>query len=125
MPARLECRELVDAFCHVLRTGCAWRRLPKSFPHWFTVYKSFSRWAAKGAFEACETVCASSGAGGWIGMRNPAPRCSTRNPRASCLRGGESGVDACKKVKGPVSVKRSDSRDRELVCAFATLAGAA
>lgn len=56
MPARLECCELVDAF---------WR-LPKSFPHWFTVYRSFSRWAAKGAFEACETVCASSGAGGWM-----------------------------------------------------------
>ncbi|WP_375136229.1 transposase [Sphaerotilus natans] len=29
----------------MLRTGCAWRLLPKSFPAWPTVYKSFSRWA--------------------------------------------------------------------------------
>ena len=32
MPARLDRRLLVDACCYVLRTGCAWRLLPKSFP---------------------------------------------------------------------------------------------
>ena len=44
-------RELVDTCCYVLRTGCAWRLLPTSFPPWQAVYKSFSRWVEAGIFE--------------------------------------------------------------------------
>jgi putative transposase len=36
----------VDACCYVVRTGGAWRLLPKSFPPWRGVCKAFSRWAA-------------------------------------------------------------------------------
>ena len=43
MPPQLDRRTQVDACCYVLRTGCAWRLLPGSFPAWPTVYKSFSR----------------------------------------------------------------------------------
>jgi transposase len=32
---------MVDACCYALRTGCAWRLLPKSFPPWQAVYMSF------------------------------------------------------------------------------------
>jgi hypothetical protein len=28
-----------------MRTGCAWRHLPKRFPHWDNVYKTFRRWS--------------------------------------------------------------------------------
>jgi transposase len=42
---------MVDACCYVLRTGCAWTQLPKCFPPWLAVHKSFSRWAAQGKFE--------------------------------------------------------------------------
>lgn len=51
-PPRFDRRHMVNACCHVLRTGCAWRLLPKTFPPWQATYKSFSRWAAAGVFEA-------------------------------------------------------------------------
>lgn len=31
-PCKYERRSMVDACCYVLRTGCAWTMLPKSFP---------------------------------------------------------------------------------------------
>jgi len=45
-PVKYDRRVMVDACCYVLRTGCAWTMLPKSFPPWLTVHKTFSRWAA-------------------------------------------------------------------------------
>ena len=51
-PPRFARRLMVSACCYALRTGCAWRLLPKSFPPWQAVYKSFKRWAEAGTFEA-------------------------------------------------------------------------
>jgi len=51
-PPRFERRQMVNACCYALRTGCAWRLLPKTFPPWQAVYMSFKRWAAAGTFEA-------------------------------------------------------------------------
>lgn len=49
-------RELVDAMCYVLRTGCAWRLLPHDFPPWQTVYHYFRRWRDDGTFLAVHTA---------------------------------------------------------------------
>jgi putative transposase len=51
-PATHVRKHMVDACCYVVRTGCAWRLLPKSFPPWRGVYKAFSRWATAGTFGA-------------------------------------------------------------------------
>lgn len=51
-PAGYERRQMVNACCYVLRTGCPWRLLPKTFAPWQAVYKAFSRWAAADVFEA-------------------------------------------------------------------------
>ncbi len=37
-------RRLVNAFFYVVRSGCAWRLLPKDFGPWQTVYGYFRRW---------------------------------------------------------------------------------
>ncbi|XVJ51560.1 MAG: transposase [Vampirovibrio sp.] len=40
-----------NVFCavlYVLRTGIAWRDLPKEFGNWHTIYTRFSRWSEKG-----------------------------------------------------------------------------
>lgn len=50
-PAHYSRRELVNACSYVLRTGCAWRLLPTTFPPWQAIYKAFTRWAAAGVFE--------------------------------------------------------------------------
>ena len=41
----------MPASCHVVRSGCAWRMLPHSFPPWTDVYKTFRRWSEAGKFE--------------------------------------------------------------------------
>lgn len=37
-------RRIVDAIFYVVRTGCAWRQLPKDFAPWPTVYWYFTWW---------------------------------------------------------------------------------
>lgn len=50
-PALHERREVVNAICYVLRSGCAWRLLPHDFPPWQTVYHYFRLWRDEGIFE--------------------------------------------------------------------------
>ena len=47
-PCRWALRRLVNALFYVLRTGCAWRYLPREYPPWPTVYTTFRRWRLHG-----------------------------------------------------------------------------
>ena len=44
-------RDLFNAILYVLRTGCAWRQLPRDYPPWQTVYWHFRRWNADGTLD--------------------------------------------------------------------------
>lgn len=99
-PALYERRDIVNACCYVLRTGCAWRLLPKSFPPWQATYKAFSRWAATGVFEAMHDRLRQQ----WrdrIG-KAPEPTAAIIDAQStrSTAQGGNTGFDAGKKVKG-------------------------
>lgn len=48
---RLPRRELLSAIFYVLRTGCQWRYLPKSYPKWASVYSAFRRWSLNGVWD--------------------------------------------------------------------------
>ena len=48
---RVSRREILNAIFYVHRTGCQWRFLPKSYPHWKTVYSCFWRWQRSGAWD--------------------------------------------------------------------------
>jgi len=50
-PRRWPLRRILDAILYVLRTGGAWRHLPREFPPWLTVHRWFLRLARAGAFE--------------------------------------------------------------------------
>ena len=50
-PRRWPMRVVLDAILYVLRTGCAWRHLPRDFPPWSTVLRWFLRLSRAGAFE--------------------------------------------------------------------------
>lgn len=99
-PAKYDRRTMVDACCYVLRTGCGWALLPKSFPPWLTVHKSFSRWAAQGKFEAMQQRLREQ----WRQRlaRHAAPTAAVIDSQATRIspQGGTSGYDAAKKVKG-------------------------
>lgn len=99
-PAKHSRRQLVDACCYIVRTGCAWRLLPKEFPPWRAVYSAFRRWARAGAFEAMHDQLRQR----WrerIG-RTPEPTAAIIDSQStrSSAQGGDSGIDAGKKVKG-------------------------
>ena len=98
--ATYERRHMVNACCYALRTGCAWRLLPKTFPPWQATYKAFSRWAATGLFETLHDRLRQQ----WrdrIG-RTPDPTAAIIDAQStrSTPQGGETGFDAGKKVKG-------------------------
>jgi transposase len=99
-PPRFARRDMVNACCYVLRTGCAWRLLPKTFPPWQASYKSFSRWAASGVFETLHDRLRQQ----WrdrIG-KAPEPTAAIIDAQStrSTAQGGQTGFDAGKKVKG-------------------------
>jgi transposase len=41
-------REIVNAYCSIVRTGQAWRRLPPDFPPWQTVHWQVTQWQRAG-----------------------------------------------------------------------------
>lgn len=99
-PPRFERRRMVNACCYALRTGCAWRLLPKTFPPWQAVYMSFKRWAAAGTFETMHDRLRQQ----WrdrVG-RAPEPSAAIIDAQStrSTAQGGNTGFDAGKKVKG-------------------------
>ncbi len=93
-------RVLVNACFYVVRTGCAWRLLPKSFPPWRAVYKAFRGWARAGTFELMHDRLRQQ----WrdrVG-RAPDPSAAIIDAQStrSTAQGGNTGFDAGKKVKG-------------------------
>ena len=44
-------REVINAICYVVRSGCQWRMLPHNFPNWSTVYGIFRRWRLSGLWQ--------------------------------------------------------------------------
>jgi transposase len=93
-------RLLVDACCYVVRTGCSWRMLPKEFPPWQNVYRTFRRWSEQGKFEQMHDRLRAQ----WREREGRAAEPTAAVLDAQSTRGspqgGESGYDAGKKVKG-------------------------
>lgn len=99
-PEKYARRQMLDACIYVLRSGCSWRMLPKDFPPWQAVYKTFRRWLARGLFEAMYDELRKL----WRTRQHRAP-----DPTAAILdsqsvktspQGGPKGYDAAKKIKG-------------------------
>jgi transposase len=49
-------RAIVDAIRYLVRTGCAWRLLPRDFPPPGTVYWWFAKWTADGTLQQLHDV---------------------------------------------------------------------
>jgi putative transposase len=50
-PPKHPLRQIIDAIRYLVRTGCAWRLLPRDFPPSGTVYWWFAKWAADGTLQ--------------------------------------------------------------------------
>lgn len=50
-PRSVNMREIVNAICYVVRSGCAWRLLPHDLPNWSTVYGYFRAFSISGLWK--------------------------------------------------------------------------
>lgn len=98
-PRQDSLRGVVNAIFYLHHTGCPWRYLPKSFPHWSRCYYYFSRWSRSGAWErichALHTMARER-----IG-RNRYPHVGIIDAQSvRAARGEERAFDGFKKVMG-------------------------
>jgi transposase len=101
-PPKHPLRHIVDAIRYLVRTGCAWRLLPRDFPPPGTVYWWFAKWATDGTLQQLhdvlrEQVRVQAG-------RNPTPTAAIIDSQsvraADTVPGSSRGWDAGKKVNG-------------------------
>ena len=100
VPRKYERRAMVDAMCYAVRGGVPWRMLPKDFPPWHMVFKTFKRWAAQGRFEVMYDRLREK----WrerVG-RSADPTAAVIDTQSvkTSAQGGPKGFDGAKKVKG-------------------------
>jgi putative transposase len=55
-PRTRDLREILNAIFYVLRSGCAWRMLPRDFPPFQTAYYYFRKWRQDGTWEKIHEV---------------------------------------------------------------------
>jgi transposase len=99
-PVHYSRRDLLNACSYVLRTGCAWRLLPETFPPWQAVYKAFSRWVSAGVFEQMQDRLREQWRARMGRASTPSAAVIDAQSTRASPQGGESGFDAGKKVKG-------------------------
>ena len=93
-------RLLVNALFYVLRTGCAWRYLPREYPPWQTTYATFRQWRLHGVWQQVHEALRRASACGRAVTPTPGgdhgqPECPTTEES-----GGIKGYDGGKQVKG-------------------------
>ena len=118
-PRRWPMRALLDGVLYVLRTGCAWRHLPRDFPPWQTTLRRFLRLARSGAFERMAHALAMADrerAG-----RGASPTAAVVDAQAARSGGvgvaGRRGYDAAKRVVGRKRHALVDTDGRLLLAA--------
>jgi putative transposase len=100
-PPKWPLRHVADAVFYLLRSGCAWRMLPREYPPWQTVYYHFRKWRIDGRLHRAHDRLREA-------VREAEGR--TRNPSAAVIDsqvvkttpvgGPERGYDGAKRLAG-------------------------
>jgi transposase len=100
LPPRISRRTVVDACCYVVRSGCAWRMLPRHFPSWQNVYRTFRRWSEQGKFERMHDRLREQWREREARSVEPTAAVLDSQSTRGSAQGGDTGFDGGKKVKG-------------------------
>ena len=116
-PWRWPVRKVLDAILHVLRTGGAWRHLPREFPPWPTVHRWFLTLSRAGTFEQLAHALAMADRER-VG-RGASPTAAVLDAQAARSGGvgaaGERGFDPARRVVGRKRHLLTDTDGRVLL----------
>lgn len=97
---RTDLRRILNAALYVVKSGCPWRLLPKTFPPWQTVYHVFRRWCRDGTWEYLHArLRALVRAAAGKDCRPTAGILDSQSVKSD-PHGGAVGYDAGKKIRG-------------------------
>jgi putative transposase len=93
-------RLMLNALLYFVRSGCAWRLLPKDFGPWKTVYHYFWLWSKRGHWQEINDIL--RGEVRVQAGKRPEPTAAILDSQTvrSADQAGERGYDAAKKTKG-------------------------
>jgi putative transposase len=108
-------REIMNAVFYVLRSGCAWRLLPKDFPPMTTVYGWFLRFRRDGLFETINHYLVMQDRERVGREASPSAAVIDSQSVKTTEAGGPRSFDAGKKIKGRKRHILVDTDGRALV----------
>ena len=100
-PPKWPARRVAGAVFYLLRSGCAWRMLPREYPPWPTVYYHFRRWHREGTLAVAHDLLRGEVRAREGRSRDPsAAVVDSQAVKTTGVGGTERGYDGAKRLSG-------------------------